>query len=134
MDMKESEIKSMVFDLVQAIERSDYKTVEKYFANDIKNYVTNKEGGINLVVGAQEYINALQSMNFRKVKPTLSITQIHVISNNQAMFMLEVNARKLDKTLHNFATFLIDIEGTKIVTMRMVEALPRYSDQFWNDY
>jgi len=132
--MKESEIKSMVFDLVQAIERSDYKTVEKYFANDIKNYVTNKEGGINLVVGAQEYINALQSMNFRKVKPTLSITQIHVISNNQAMFMLEVNARKLDKTLHNFATFLIDIEGTKIVTMRMVEALPRYSDQFWNDY
>jgi hypothetical protein len=124
----------MIIKLVKAIESCDYDTVRYIFKDDIQNYVTNKEGGADLVVGAENYIKALQHMNFLKVRPTLTITQIDVISEAQAMFMIEVKAAKPDRALHNFAAFLIDIDQDKIAKMRMVEALPEYSDKFWNEY
>ena len=40
-------------------------------------------------------------------------------------------ARRKGRELHNFAAFLMDIAEGKIRQMRMVEALPAYSDEFW---
>lgn len=126
-------IREIITKLIKAIETENYEYVRQIFADDIENYITNSTGSVYLLKGSENYINALKKMNFNKVKPSLTITQIDVINNHEAMFMLEVKAQKPNKSLHNFAAYLVKFAGEKIVTMRMVEALPEYSDKFWND-
>lgn len=47
--------------------------------------------------------------------------------------MVEIKAERKGRTLHNFAAFLMDVRKGRIQAMRMVEALPAYSDAFWKD-
>jgi len=46
--------------------------------------------------------------------------------------MVEIKAKRKGRELHNFAAFLMDIRDRRISKMRMVEALPAYSDEFWS--
>ena len=45
--------------------------------------------------------------------------------------MVEIKAERNNKSLHNYATFLVEILDSKIVSVHMVEALPEYSSLFW---
>lgn len=46
--------------------------------------------------------------------------------------MIEVKAQKGTSHLNNFAAYLVRFNENKIVTKDVVEALPEYSDMFWN--
>jgi len=105
--------------------------MRKVLSKEIKSYVTNSEGGVNLIVGSEELIKNLSYMDVKIVKPKLNITQIAVVDRIKVMFMVEIKAKRQGKELHNFATFLLNIKDGLIYEMRMVEALPRYSDEFW---
>lgn len=131
--MKSHDLKNLITLLIQSIEQEDYPTLRKLYADDVENYVTDKEGSSVLVKGCENYLAALKRMNFSKVHPSLTITQINVLSKDEALFMLEVKAQKPTKSLHNFAAYLIKFANNKIIRTTMVEALPAYSDSFWNE-
>lgn len=131
--MNANKMKDFIQLLVKSLEKEDDATLCKLYADDVKNYVTDKNGGVFLIQGCENYLAAIKKMNFSKVRPTLSITQINVLNDNEALFMLEVKAKKPNKSLHNFAAYLVKFENDKIISTTMVEAMPAYSDAFWND-
>ena len=45
--------------------------------------------------------------------------------------MVEIRAERKQRSLHNFAAFLATVADDRITELWMVEALPAYSDQFW---
>lgn len=126
-------IKDLIALLVKSIEQEDYPTLRKLYADDVENYVTDKDGGTVFVKGCESYIAAIKRMNFSSVRPSISITQINVLSDDQALFMVEVKAQKPNKSLHNFAAYLVKFGNNQIKSTAMVEASPAYSDSFWND-
>jgi hypothetical protein len=132
--MDSQKIKKTINKLVQAIESEDYEVVRAIFDLNIVNSVTDKSGEVFHLKGSETYINALKRMNFSKVRPKLSLTQISILDENQALFMIEVKAQKGEHKLHNHAAYLVKFKDEKIITMDMVEALPEYSDKFWNEY
>ena len=73
-------------------------------------------------------------MNFVKIKPSLTLTQVNVLNLDTALFMIEVKAQKGKHQLHNHAAYLAKFANGKIISMDMVEALPEYSDKFWNEF
>ena len=131
--MHANDIKSLITLLIKSIEQEDYVTLRKLYADDVENYVTDKEGESVLVKGCENYLAAIKRMNFSSVHPSLTITQINVLSENEALFMVEVKAQKPTKSLHNFAAYLVKFANNKINSTTMVEALPAYSDSFWNE-
>ena len=131
--MQANDIKSLITLLIKSIEQEDYPTLRKLYADDVENYVTDKEGGSFLVKGCENYLAAIKRMNFSSVHPSLTITQINVLSEDTALFMIEVKAQKPTKTLHNFSAYLVEFANNKIKRTTMVEALPAYSDSFWNE-
>jgi len=132
--MKSKSIKSTIENLVKAIESEEFDTVEAIFANDVVNSVTDKNGDAFHLKGVASYIEALKRMNFSKTRPKLNITQINLISDHEALFMLEVIAQKGSHKLHNYVAYFARFRNNKIISMDMVEALPEYSDKFWNEF
>ena len=131
MTKQNSFLEKICIDFIKYFELADYDNMRKLLSKEIKSYVTNAEGGVNLIVGSEELIKNLSYMDVEIVKPKLNITQIAVVDRIQVMFMVEINAKRQGKELHNFATFLLNIKDGLIYEMRMVEALPEYSDEFW---
>lgn len=131
MTKQNSFLEKICRDFIKYFELADYDNMRKILSKEIKSYVTNAEGGVNLIVGSEELIKNLSYMDVKIVKPKLNITQIAVVDRIQVMFMVEIKAKRQGKELHNFATFLLNIKDGLIYEMRMVEALPEYSDEFW---
>ena len=46
--------------------------------------------------------------------------------------MVEIQAEREGRRLHNFAAFLADVDDGRVSRLWMVEALPAYSDEFWS--
>ena len=46
--------------------------------------------------------------------------------------MIEIRAERDGRALHNHAGFLLELGGTGISRMWMVDALPEYSAEFWS--
>jgi len=47
------------------------------------------------------------------------------------MVMVEIRAERNGRSLHNFSAFLAKTHEGQISELWMVEALPAYSDAFW---
>jgi hypothetical protein len=110
---------------------TDYDQMEKLLDPDIISYITNAEGGVDKVQGRDALMTRIRSMNTVGVQFILTITQMVTVKPEQGLMMVEIKADRGGKILHNFAAFLIDIKDDHISQMRMVEALPAYSDEFW---
>ena len=132
--MHGTQIKKIIISLIQAIEQENYEIVRTIFDPNIDNSVTDKQGNTFHLNGSEAYISAIKRMNFSIIKPSLHITQINVLNENEALFMIEVKAQKGEHKLHNHAAYLVKLKNHKIISMDMVEALPEYSDKFWNEY
>jgi hypothetical protein len=62
-----------------------------------------------------------------------TVTQVHEIDDRTVLFMVEIKAERLGRSLHNFAGILIRLtDDGKMAEYRMVEALPAESDRFWS--
>jgi hypothetical protein len=110
---------------------TDYDQMEKLLDPAVISYITNAEGGVDKVQGREALMTRIRAMNTVGVTFTLTITQMVTVKPEQGLMMVEIKAGRSGKTLHNFAAFLIDIKDNHISQLRMVEALPSYSDEFW---
>lgn len=96
-------------------------------------YTTNSSGGETRVDGAEAYLAAIAAMDLGEVDFTVSPTQQPVVVDpDQILVMVEVRARRGERTLHNFAAHLLRVRGGRIIRMRMVEAKPAESEEFWS--
>ncbi|MDA7949593.1 MAG: nuclear transport factor 2 family protein [Hyphomicrobiaceae bacterium] len=118
---------------IGAFGKADYGRMGGLLADDVESYVTNAEGGSTLLRGRDAYMAAIASVDYRSVGPRIEITQMLSVKPDQVLVMVEIRAERKGRKLHNFAAFLMDVREGKIRTMRMVEALPAYSDAFWKD-
>ncbi|MBP9692111.1 MAG: hypothetical protein KBD90_02130 [Alphaproteobacteria bacterium] len=129
-DHKHSSLEEIMSKFVNVFCRDDDQ-MEKLLDPDVINYITNAEGGVDKVQGREALMKRIRSMNTVGVQFSLTITQMVTIKPEQGLMMVEIKADRGEKTLHNFAAFLIDIKDNHIRQMRMVEAFPAYSDEFW---
>lgn len=116
---------------IHSFETGDAETMRNLMADDVKSYITNAEGGVNLLEGRDAFIHNIEVLDVKHIKPTVHITQMIKVNQNQVMVMVEVKAKRKEKSLHNFAAYLINFKEGLIKEIRMVEALPAYSDEFW---
>jgi ketosteroid isomerase-like protein len=54
------------------------------------------------------------------------------IASDQVLVMVEIHARRGDRSLHNFAADLVRVSDGRITELRMVDAKPADSDAFWS--
>lgn len=115
--------------LIDAFAAHDEAGMRGSLAEDLVAYVTNADGGIDRVQGRDGYVQRLLALK----APTLSVgvTQSVTVPPDQALLMVEIRAERKGRTLHNFSAFLARIRDDQVSELWMVEALPAYSDQFW---
>lgn len=129
----DQEAEKVASNFIAAFGSGDYERMAALLADDVESYVTNAEGGVNLLTGRDAYMNAINAVDYKAVGPRIAITQILTVKPGQVMVMVEIKAERKGRSLHNFAAFLLDISRGRIDAKRMVEALPAYSDAFWKD-
>lgn len=100
-------------------------------ADDLRAYVTNRDGGVD-EVGAEEYLQRVAAMDVPGAQLTLTITQTVVPRPEMVIAMVEVNATRGGRTLHNHAAHLLLLRDGLVAEWWMVEALPAESDAFWS--
>ncbi len=118
---------------VEAFDRADEAAMNDLLAENLTSYITNADGGVNRLDGRDAFMASVNAMDIGSVNPDLTITQIAPVGPGQVMAMVEIKAERKGRTLHNHAAFLMTVRGGRIREMRMVEALPAYSDSFWKD-
>ncbi len=118
---------------MKSFSKADFVRLDKLLDTNVKSYMTNREGGVNLIEGSLALITNLKSLDVETVKPTIKITQINEINAFQVLVMIEIQANRNAKSLHNFAAYLITFHNEKIIEIQMVEAKPQYSDEFWKN-
>jgi hypothetical protein len=98
-------------------------------ADDLTASVTNAEGGIDQVAGGGAYPERLLALNTPPLSAT--VTQSVTVAPDRAPVMVEIRAERKGNRLHNFAAFLGAIRDDQVSELWKVEALPAYSDEFW---
>jgi ketosteroid isomerase-like protein len=98
-------------------------------ADELVAYVTNADGGVDVVEGRERYIERLPDL--RSAAGQLAITQIVEIDAQQVLTMVEIRASRKGRDLHNFAAFLARVRDGQVTQLWMVEAQPAHSDEFW---
>ena len=100
-------------------------------ADDLRAYITNREGGVD-EVGAEEYLQRLAAMDLPSAQLKLAVTQVIAPRPEMVIAMVEVNAARGGRTLHNHAAHCLFVRDGLVAEWWMVEALPAESDAFWS--
>ena len=116
--------------LFRAYAYGDRELVRSLLADDLTAYVTNAGSGVNEVRGADEYMRRLPDL--RAAGGSARVTQTLAVDQHWVMTMVEIQAEREGKRLHNFVAFLADVDDGRVSRLWMVEALPAYSDEFWS--
>ena len=124
-------IKQEIKDFFDNFSKGDLSAIRDQVSDDVKSYITQKSGEVDLLAGADPLLDNLAAMDVKAANLVIRITQIAVINSAQALVMVEIKAERKAKKLHNFAAFLLSFDADKISEIRMVEALPAYSEEFW---
>lgn len=124
---------ALFVDFVNAFRALDYDRLGGLLDENLVSLITNAEGGATELLGRAAYIDAVRSVDYASARLDIRITQILTVKPGQALAMVEIKAERKGRDLHNFAAFLVDADGGAIKGLRMVEALPAYSDAFWKD-
>lgn len=124
---------AFVLRFVRAMESSDMATVRASFDPNVRAFVTNAEGGTDLVEGSEALGQRFPDFAAMADSFHATVTQVHQIDDRTVLFMIEIRAERLGRSLHNFAAALIRLSaGGKMTEYRMVEALPADSVRFWS--
>jgi SnoaL-like domain len=122
---------SVARELIEAFCAADSQRMRSLVADDLRAYVTNRDGGVD-EVGAEEYLQRVAAMDVPGAQLTLTITQTVVPRPEMVIAMVEVNATRGGRTLHNHAAHLLLLRDGLVAEWWMVEALPAESDAFWS--
>jgi hypothetical protein len=113
---------------------SDMETIAASFDPEVRAYVTNAQGGTDLVVGSQDLQKRFPDFGAMADEFRVRVTQVHEIDQQNVLFMVEIHARRKGRSLHNFAGMYVRLSDSgRMSEYRMVEALPEESDRFWSD-
>lgn len=129
--MRNNNIEKITTEFVLAFAEGNSERLRKVLAENVKSYITNAIGGVNLLDGSDALIHNLEVLDVKNVKPEIRITQTHKISENQIMIMIEAKIKRKGKSFQNYAAYLMTFKNGLIVEIRMVEAFPAESDAFW---
>jgi hypothetical protein len=72
-------------------------------ADDLCAYITNSEGGVDGVVGADAYLARVEGMDVSSARFRVAITQLVAIRPDLVMMMVEIQAARGGRTLDNHA-------------------------------
>lgn len=125
-------MKFVIESFFNAFAKGDISAMRVCLNDNVKSYITQATADVALLDGAEALLDNLTQMNTQVIKPSIQITQLAEFNQNQALVMIEIKATRRGKQLHNFAAFLLSFVQDKISEIRMVEALPAYSNEFWN--
>ena len=115
-----------------AFSAADFDAMRELLAPDLTAYVTNAEGGVDVVEGRDPYLARVEAMDLPAARFSVELTQPPVeTGEGQVLAMVEVHAVRGDRTLENYAAHLLRVEGGAITEWRMVDAKPAESDAFW---
>jgi SnoaL-like domain len=125
---------AFVHRFVAAMESSDMETIAASFDPEVRAYVTNAQGGTDLVVGSEDLQKRFPDFGAMADEFRATVTQVHEIDQQTVLFMVEIHAKRKGRSLHNFAGIYLRLSDCgRIFEYRMVEALPAQSDRFWSD-
>jgi len=122
---------SIARELIEAFCAADTPRMRSLLAGDLRAYITNREGGVD-EVGAEEYLRRVAAMDLPGAQFTLAITQAVAPGPEMVIAMVEVNASRGGRTLHNHATHCLFVRDGLVAEWWMVEALPAESEAFWS--
>lgn len=127
-----SNAEKIVNNFILSFSSGNTEQIASFLSEKMTGYVTNAEAKANKTVGREAFMATIPC-DIETVKPEVKITQILSVKRNLILVMVEVNAQRKGKQLHNHAAFLIRIKLKKIDEIYMVDALPKYSDEFWKN-
>jgi ketosteroid isomerase-like protein len=110
--------------------RGDFDAVRGALDPELVSYVTNAEGGADVVSGRDQYMARLPDLS--AAGGSIGITQVLAVDDRWVLAMVEIRAERDGRALHNHAGFLLELSDTGIARMWMVDALPEYSAEFWS--
>ncbi|MEL7529087.1 MAG: nuclear transport factor 2 family protein [Pseudomonadota bacterium] len=122
----------VVRSFVDAFNAADHEGMASCLADALVAEVTQRDGSTKQVKGRDAYMGLIAQLDIGTVHPSLTITQIAEVNEDQVLVMIEVQAARKGRKLHNFAAYLMTICGQQIDRIWMVEALPEESDTFWS--
>lgn len=108
---------NIVRDFIRSFNQADFNRVERILDKDLIAYVTNEKAGVDKIQGREEYLKRIRSMDIPSAHLNIDIKQIATVAEHQVLVMVEIHAKRKEKTLHNFAAHLIKIQNNKIIEM-----------------
>src|SRR5918911_5663374 len=99
---------------LQAFSDADFGTMRSLLADDARAYITNAQGGVDRVDGADAYLARVAAMDLPSADLTLTLTQLADVAPEQVLAMVEVRARRGDRSLHNYAAHLLTVRAGRI--------------------
>jgi hypothetical protein len=125
-------VESVANRLIEAFGRVDLAGMRSLLADDLRAYITNAKGGVDEVVGGDEYLRRVEAMDLPTAQFRVDITQSVAVRPELVMVMVEIQAARGGRTLHNHAAHLLVLRDGLVAEWWMVEALPAESDAFWS--
>jgi len=122
---------SVARELIEAFCVADTQRMRSLLADDLRAYITNRRGGVD-AVGAEDYLRRVAAMDLPSAQLKLAVTQVITPRPEMVIAMVEVNAARGDRTLHNHAAHCLFVRDGLVAEWWMVEALPAESDAFWS--
>lgn len=115
-----------------AFSAADFEAMRELLAPDLVAWVTAADGGMDRVEGREEYLGRIEAMDLPAARFRVELTQPPVaVDADRVLAMVEVQAERGDRALHNFAGHLLRLDGGLIAEWWMVDAKPEESDEFW---
>jgi ketosteroid isomerase-like protein len=118
--------------LIDAFSANDLEAMRSCLADDLRAYITDSEGGVDEVIGADGYVARVEAMDLGSAEFRVDITQLVTVRQDVVMVMVEIHAARAGRSLHNHAAHLLFVEDGLVREWWMVEALPAESDAFWS--
>jgi ketosteroid isomerase-like protein len=125
-----ADLEQLARDLFDAYGAGDLDAMRALLADDMVSHITNADAGIDLVEGADAFVDRLPDLEGASLRT--SITQVVAIDDERVMTMIRIAAERKGRELSSFAAFLTRIRDGRVAELWMVEAQPAYSDEFWS--
>lgn len=122
---------SIARELIDAFNAGDLGRMRALLSEDLHAFITNRDGGVDEVVGPDDYLGRIEAMDLPSAAFGVSITQLVRVREDMVMVMVEVHAARGGRKLRNHATHLLLLREHRVAEWWMVEALPAESDAFW---
>lgn len=112
----------------------DFDRLRGLLDDSLIAFVTTDDGGEAKIEGADAYVDSLRNMlTSAPTEFAVSLTQDPVtVEESQVLVMIEVRASRRGRTLHNYSAQLLTVEDGVINRIRMTDAKPAESAEFWS--